>query len=59
MSKKPSSKRQRSDTATKLPGNRPQNDLPLGTADSVKGGSKADGSLDAGVAFKYDIKGNK
>jgi hypothetical protein len=25
----------------------------------VTGGLKADGSLDAGVQFKYDIKGNK
>ena len=59
MSKKPSPKRQPSDSAKKSPGNRVQNDLPLGTADSVKGGRKADGSLDAGIHFKYDIKGNK
>lgn len=43
-------------------------ELPDDAADNVVGGNKvnveykpqkADGSLDAGVFFKYDIKGNK
>jgi len=36
-------------------------DLTARTARGVKGGvqNKADGSLDAGLHFKYDIKGNK
>ena len=43
-------------------------ELPDDAADKVVGGNKvnveykpqkADGSLDAGVFFKYDIKGNK
>jgi hypothetical protein len=58
MSKKPSAKRRRNDSAEKVPGNRTQKDLPLLIADDVKGGTKADGSLDAGIHFKYDIKGN-
>lgn len=28
-------------------------------ADKVAGGQKADGSLDAGIHFKYDIKAQK
>jgi hypothetical protein len=30
-----------------------------GDADKVAGGAKADGSLDAGMHFKYDIKAQK
>jgi hypothetical protein len=59
MSKNPSPRRQRNDNAKKVPGNRTQNDLPLLAADEVKGGSKPEGSLDAGIHFKYDIKANK
>ena len=36
-------------------------DLTAKTARGIKGGvqNKADGSLDVGLHFKYDIKGNK
>jgi hypothetical protein len=56
MPKKSSPKRQRNTSAKKAPGNRPQKDMPLLAADSVRGGAKADGSLDAGIHFKYDIR---
>ena len=54
MPKKSSPKRQRNTSAKKAPGNRPQKDIPLLAADSVRGGAKAkaDGSLDAGIHFK-------
>ena len=40
---------------------RASRDLTPKNARGVKGGAstKADGSLDAGVHFKYDLKGNK
>ena len=40
---------------------RGKKDLAPKNAPSIKGGvlSRADGSLDAGLHFKYDIKGNK
>jgi hypothetical protein len=59
MSKKPSQKNMQDDSGKK--GHHMHKDLPAASADQVKGGKplKADGTLDAGIHFKYDIKGNK
>ena len=58
MSKKTAPGNKRSGTAKKSSGSPAQKDLTVRDADRVKGG-KPDGSLDAGLHFKYDIKGNK
>lgn len=57
MSKKSSAKH----AAKKSPANRSMKDLAVRDAGRVKGGApmKADGSLDAGIHFKYDIKAQK
>jgi hypothetical protein len=44
---------------TKGAAKRATKDLTPKSARSVRGGAKADGSLDAGIHFKYDIRGNR
>ena len=53
-------KKNRGSAKGKSSGKRAVKDLPAHTAQSVKGGApvKADGSLDAGIRFKYDIRSN-
>ena len=54
-------KKKSGSTKGKSSGKRAVKDLPAHTAQSVKGGGapvKADGSLDAGISFKYDIRSN-
>jgi len=52
MPRKPSAKGQRKDPTKKAPGNRKQKNLPLLSADQVKGGVSRDGSFDPGTYFK-------
>jgi hypothetical protein len=58
MTKKSATTSRKSSSARKSSGGQAHKDLSPRNAERVKGG-RMDGSLDAGVFFKYDIKGNK
>ena len=58
MTKKPATMKRKSGSAKKPSGAAAHKDLSPRNADRVKGG-RMDGSLDAGIFFKYDIKAQK